>query len=404
METIRLCPGCRKPLAPNAPQGLCPECLMKGAFPSEAASGAPGWTPPPPEQLQPHFPELRIMELLGAGGMGAVYKALQERLDRAVALKILPLETARDPAFAERFAREAKALARLNHPNIVAVYDFGQSGAYYYFIMEFVEGTNLRRLIQEKTLEPRQALELVIQICTALQFAHDERIVHRDIKPENILISKRGQVKVADFGLAKLMGPRPDTSLTASRMAMGTLNYMAPEQRENSKDVDHRADIYSLGVVFYEMLTGQVPMGRFEPPSKKVQVDVRLDEVVLRALEREPERRYQQASEIKSNVETIAEAAGKSESKSPAPENPSTPVIYAKKKNRNENLGIGAVMSATGFALLFIPHWWLLGIIVMLIGGRLTLIPVCSNCRKRITRDAEVCPHCAARFQEPGRE
>jgi len=403
METIKLCSSCGKPLAPNAPKGLCPECLMKGAFPSDAVPGTTNppsrWTPPPPEQLRSHFPGLEITELLGAGGMGAVYKALQKKLDRTVALKILPLETARDPAFAERFAREAKALARLNHPNIVAVYDFGQSGAYYYFIMEFVEGTNLRQLIHDKSLEPRQALELVMQICTALQFAHDEKIVHRDIKPENILISKKGQVKIADFGLAKLLGATPDTSLTASQMAMGTLNYMAPEQRESSKDVDHRADIYSLGVVFYEMLTGQVPMGRFEPPSKKVQVDVRLDDVVLRALEREPERRYQQASEIKSNVETIAGAAGKSEPQSPTPQNPSAPVIYAKKKNRNEFLGIGAVVSATGFALFFIPHLWLLGIVVMLIGGRMTLIPVCSNCRKRITRDAEVCPHCAARFQ-----
>jgi len=380
---------------------------MKGAFPSQADPGASGppprWTPPALDQLQPHFPELEILELLGAGGMGAVYKALQKKLDRAVALKILPLETARDPAFAERFAREAKALARLNHPNIVAVYDFGQSGPYYYFIMEFVEGTNLRGLIQDKSLEPRQALELVIQICTALQFAHDERIVHRDIKPENILISKKGQVKIADFGLAKLMGPRPDSGLTASQMMMGTLNYMAPEQRENSKNVDHRADIYSLGVVFYEMLTGQVPMGRFDPPSKKVQVDVRLDEVVLRALEREPERRYQQASQIRSNVETIAGTAGKSEPKSPAAGNPRAPVIYAKKKTRSEFLGIGAVVSATGFALVLIPHWWPLGIILMLIGGRMSLVLVCSNCAKRITRDAELCPHCAARFQEaPG--
>src|SRR5208283_4133294 len=156
-----------------------------------------------------------------------------------------------------------------------------------------------------KTLGPRQALELVMQICTALQFAHDEQIVHRDIKPENILITKKGQVKIADFGLAKLLGGQPDTALTASQMVMGTLNYMAPEQRENTKEVDHRADIYSLGVVFYEMLTGEVPMGRFEPPSKKVQIDVRLDEVVLHALEREPARRYQHVSEVKTGVETI---------------------------------------------------------------------------------------------------
>ena len=296
---------------------------MRGAFPTGTEPGAghrPRWTPPDPETLKPHFPQLEILELIGAGGMGAVYRAVQKKLGRVVALKILPLETAKDPAFAERFAREAKALALLNHPNIVAVYDFGQSGEYYFFIMEFVEGANLRQLIRDKSLEPRQALELVIQICTALQFAHDEKIIHRDIKPENILISKKGQVKIADFGLAKLMGPAPDTSLTASQMVMGTLNYMAPEQRENAKDVDHRADIYSVGVVFYEMLTGQVPMGRFDPPSKKVQVDVRLDEVVLHAMEREPERRYQQVSEVKSKVEAISSNLPKEPAAGRAPE------------------------------------------------------------------------------------
>ena len=137
------------------------------------------------------------------------------------------------------------------------VYDFGQTGQYYYFVMEYVDGMNLRQLLNSQTLEPRQALELVVQICTALQYAHDEGVVHRDIKPENILLNKKGQVKIADFGLAKLLGAAPDTALTMSQAAMGTLNYMAPEQRENAQKVDHRADIYSLGVVFYEMLTGR---------------------------------------------------------------------------------------------------------------------------------------------------
>jgi predicted Ser/Thr protein kinase len=314
---------------------------MRGAFPTGTEPGAKAqparWTPPLPDQLKPHFPQLEIIELVGAGGMGAVYKAIQPKLDRRVALKILPLETAQDPAFAERFNREAKALARLNHPNIVAVYDFGQSGDYYYFVMEFVEGTNLRHLIENKSLTPRQALELVTQICAALQFAHDEKIVHRDIKPENILVSAKGQVKIADFGLAKLMGPTPDFSLTASHMMMGTVNYMAPEQRENSRDVDHRADIYSLGVVIYEMLTGQVPMGRFDPPSKKVQVDVRLDEVVLHALEREPERRYQQVSEVRSGVETITSTmpreAAKPNPTPTAPAQPTTQFLPTKTKS-----------------------------------------------------------------------
>jgi hypothetical protein len=147
-----------------------------------------------------------------------------------------------------------------------------------------------------------------MQICTALQYAHDEGVVHRDIKPENILLNKKGQVKIADFGLAKLLGTAPDKALTMSQAAMGTMNYMAPEQRQNAQNVDHRADIYSLGVVFYEMLTGEVPMGRFEPQSKKVRVDVRLDEVVLRALEREPARRYQHVSEVKTDVHNVASA------------------------------------------------------------------------------------------------
>jgi tRNA A-37 threonylcarbamoyl transferase component Bud32 len=322
MDTIRICQQCQQPLPENAPEGLCPQCLAKVALGSEPATPratininqlagqavSANRVAPDPAQLAAQFPQLEIIELLGMGGMGMVYKARQPRLDRLVALKILPVESQQHPSFAERFGREAKALAKLNHPGIVNVYDFGQTGQYYYFVMEYVDGMNLRQLLNDGTVTPRQALEIVVQICTALQYAHDKGVVHRDIKPENILINKEGQVKIADFGLAKLLGTAPDTALTMSQAAMGTLNYMAPEQRQNAQSVDHRADIYSLGVVFYEMLTGEVPMGRFEPPSKRVQVDVRLDEVVLRALEREPARRYQQASEVKSGVEAITSA------------------------------------------------------------------------------------------------
>jgi len=334
MDTTRICKACRQPLPENAPEGLCPACLAKVALGTEpaapdatinidplAAQAAPGTrVPPAPADLAAQFPQLEIIELLGMGGMGMVYKARQPRLDRLVALKILPVEAAQHPSFAERFSREAKALAKLNHPGIVDVYDFGQTAQYYFFVMEYVDGMNLRRLLQTQTLEPRQALDIVVQICTALQYAHDEGVVHRDIKPENILLNKKGQVKIADFGLAKLMGAAPDTALTMSQAAMGTLNYMAPEQRENAQKVDHRADIYSLGVVFYEMLTGEVPMGRFAPPSQKVQVDVRLDEVVLRALEREPARRYQQVSEVKTGVETITSTLPREKETPPAPE------------------------------------------------------------------------------------
>jgi tRNA A-37 threonylcarbamoyl transferase component Bud32 len=259
------------------------------------------------EEVARHFPQLEILGIQGRGGMGIVYKARQKHLDRIVALKVLPPEISRDRSFADRFAREARALARLNHPNIVSIFDSGEADGLFYFVMEFVDGTNLRQSLQAKQISPREALAIVPVICDALQYAHDMGIVHRDIKPENVLLDKKGRVKIADFGLAKLINPtNPDVSLTQNGLMMGTPKYMAPEQMDRPAEVDHRADIYSLGVVFYEMLTGELPLGRFALPSQKVQVDVRLDEVVLRTLEQKPERRYQQANEVKTQVETIA--------------------------------------------------------------------------------------------------
>jgi serine/threonine protein kinase len=290
--------------------GICPECLLKAGLESKSRTDGEPNHPPPAitvGEVAIHFPQLEIIELLGQGGMGVVFKARQSQLDRLVALKVMLPEFARESSFAERFTREARILARLNHPNIVTVYDFGQTGGFFYFLMEFVEGVNLRQSMQSGRLTPEQALTIVPRLCDALQFAHDEGVTHRDIKPENILLDRRGRVKMADFGLAKLTGEaQTDFSITATGVTMGTPKYMAPEQLENAKSVDHRADIYSLGVVFYEMLTGELPLGRFEPPSQRVQVDVRLDEIVLKALEKRPERRYQQASEVKTQVESIA--------------------------------------------------------------------------------------------------
>jgi predicted Ser/Thr protein kinase len=285
--------------------------MVKVGIGSEAGTAAadskrPHSPPPSPADIARHFPQLEVIELLGSGGMGAVYKARQREIDRLVALKILPSDAASDPGFAERFTREARALARLNHPNIVALYDFGHVNGLHYFIMEYVDGLNLRQLEQAGQLSPREALQIIPQICEALQFAHDEGIVHRDIKPENVLLDKKGRVKIADFGLARILGHEPeDFRLTRAREVMGTPHYMAPEQVEKPQSVDHRADIYSLGVVFYEMLTGELPLGKFLPPSQKVRIDVRLDDVVLRALEKEPGRRYQHASEVKTDMETI---------------------------------------------------------------------------------------------------
>ncbi|HUG89689.1 MAG TPA: protein kinase, partial [Planctomycetaceae bacterium] len=344
-DTTR-CPDCGADLPTGGTAGLCPKCLMRAGLadeePAQVAASpfaattpqTAGFIPPEPRVLAPYFPQLEILGLLGHGGMGAVYKARQRKLDRLVALKIIRPESADDPAFAERFNREARTLARLSHPHIVAVHDFGEVGpacraglagpaaassgegvparqagpTLYYFVMEYVGGPNLRELLERGDLQPAAALAIVPQICEALQYAHDEGVVHRDIKPENILLDPRGRVKIADFGLAKLsLRTAEDFTLTATHQVMGTPRYMAPEQMAGSHAVDHRADIYSLGVVFYEMLTGEVPMGHFAPPSKKSPaVDARLDDVVLRALASEPERRYQQASDLETDVEAIA--------------------------------------------------------------------------------------------------
>ncbi|MBC7855657.1 MAG: serine/threonine protein kinase, partial [Pirellulaceae bacterium] len=316
MSQAATCPRCQSPLAADAPEGLCAACLMAGGLASapSPASGSAATTPWTDEKraaviadLAPHFPQLEIIELLGQGGMGAVYKARQKHLDRFVALKVIPPEAAKDPAFAERFSREARALARLNHPNIVTVHDFGQSDGGYFLLMEFVDGLNLRQTMRSGKLSPQEALVIVPHICEALQYAHDQGIVHRDVKPENVLLDKWGRVKIADFGLAKLLTHSPqDYTLTHSMQVMGTPRYMAPEQFDHPTEVDHRADIYSLGVMFYEMLTGEIPMGRFAPPSQKVRIDIRIDEIVLRSLEKEPARRYQQASDVKTELETVA--------------------------------------------------------------------------------------------------
>ena len=337
MDTPKQCPRCGTKLAADAPNGLCPACLMKAALATGSIADDPHFTPPELAELAPRFPQLELLEFIGRGGMGAVYKARQKALDRIVALKILPPGSGSDPAFADRFTREARALAKLNHPGIVTLYEFGQLPAtaagtpeLFYFLMEFVDGVNLRQLLTSSRISPREALAIVPQICDALQYAHDQGIVHRDIKPENLLLDRRGRIKVADFGLAKIVNqdrptfpakaapsPTPanppgqtDPALTDAGKVMGTPQYMSPEQIQHPTEVDHRADIYALGVVFYQMLTGELPGQRIEPPSRKVQIDVRLDEVVLRALEKKPEHRYQQASAFKTQVETIAGDTG----------------------------------------------------------------------------------------------
>jgi serine/threonine protein kinase len=381
------CSVCDAVLPVDAPEGLCPRCLLASRVkqsehrsPYLVSTTPPRTGPfvaPTPADLALNLPQLEILELLGQGGMGAVYKARQTKLDRLVAVKILPPEWGKDPAFAERFAREAKALAKLTHPHIVSVYDFGESDGLFYLTMEYVHGVNLRQLFQERRLAPAEALAIIPQICDALQYAHEEGVVHRDIKPENILIDRKGRVKIADFGLAKLLDRPTAFALTGSQQVMGTPHYMAPEQIEKPREVDHRADIYSLGVVFYEMLTGELPLGRFAPPSERVGVDPRLDEVVLRALEREPQRRYQHASDVKSEVEALG--------REPTTTTPQTPVPQLKAESRLRDAVRQRVQApATGLLLA--------GVLTVLVGIGLvgwsgwTLASIASAPKNKETR------------------
>ena len=291
-------------------QALCADC--EAALSSDAktiALAEPGAMAAKaiPEGVElPVIPQVEIIELLGEGGMGAVFRARQTHLDRIVAVKVMRKELSLNPAFTERFEREARALAKLNHPNIVTLHDFGESDGVYYFVMEFVEGVNLRQAIRSGEMQPLQMIEIVCSVCDALQYAHQKGIVHRDIKPENVLLDMQGHVKIADFGLAHIVDDRATAArLTSSGQVMGTLHYMAPEQVEQPTGTDHRVDIYASGVLLYEMLTGELPIGNFRMPSSKG-ADQRFDDVVLHALEKDPGNRYQSASELHAELKRIS--------------------------------------------------------------------------------------------------
>jgi serine/threonine protein kinase len=341
MSQPKICGQCEKEIPAQAPFGICPICVLdlaqeKSPAPTDTESHPSAADQiPEPHQLTGKFPNLEIVSLLGHGGMGAVYLARQTSLDRIVALKVLSHSLAEDPSFTERFAREAKTLAKLTHPNIVTVFDSGQAGDASYLVMEYVDGVNLRDAIAAHEIDPSRALAIVQQVCDALQHAHDTGVIHRDIKPENILIDRNGHVKIADFGLAKLLQPQPEQySLTGTRQVLGTRNYMAPEQIENPESVDHRADLYSLGVVLYELLTGELPIGRFAPPSNKSGCSQRLDDLVMRTLEKDPGQRFQKASMIGSAVRELESSTG--------PASVRTPLVEAVTRAENvSNFSVG---------------------------------------------------------------
>ena len=246
---------------------------------SSGSGGQKGhFVPPSTSDLDAILDQYEFLDILGRGGMGAGYKANQKSLDRLVAIKILPSGLADEEdgedefKFAERFQREARAMAKLSHPNIVGVFYFGETqDGQFYIVMEYVEGSDLHALIRTGELTAVHVSGWMSQVCDALQYANEKGIVHRDIKPANIMITLEGQVKVADFGLAKLTGAdEVETKLTMTNMAMGTPDYVAPEALESGMEVDHRADLYAVGVMLYEMLTGKVPRGAWKLPSTQL--------------------------------------------------------------------------------------------------------------------------------------
>lgn len=313
------CPTCGTPISAEVLGGKCPTCLRKMALmeptvPGDTLLQTPvprrqtGWEPPTVEEVAALLPRgfYSVEGFIGRGGMGAVYKGTQTVLKRPVAIKIMRQDQAVDAEFRLRFLREAQTLARLSHPGIVNVIDCGEAGPDFLFIvMEYVEGTDLMEVLAANPMTEDVALEILPQICEALQFAHENGIVHRDIKPSNILITSDGRVKLADFGLAKLMDSG-STLLTRSNVGMGTPDYAAPEQFMPGAAVDLRADIYALGVLIYRMITGDLPRGAWKPPSHSAAVHPKWDEVVRQAMQPRPEERHSSASLVSADLMKIS--------------------------------------------------------------------------------------------------
>jgi serine/threonine protein kinase len=262
--------------------------------PGLAAGAATAFVPPPMEEVAALLPEFQFLSLIGVGGMSVVYLARQTSSGGLVAIKVMPPPYEDQIEDAERFIREAETMSRLVHPHIVAVFECGQtSEGHLFLVMEYVEGADLHRVIRSGKVNAGNAYGLIDQLCDAVQYAHDQGVAHRDIKPANILITTDGQVKMADFGLARDLA---DT--TVADDGYGTPDYAAPERYIAGAVVDHRADIYSLGVVIHEMLTGETPRQAARHGGAKL--PDAFTGVMSKCLMIDPARRYQSAREVKS--------------------------------------------------------------------------------------------------------
>lgn len=258
------------------------------------------------EDLAPLFPGYEFEGLIATGGMGAVYRAVQRSLDRTVAIKVLPSEFSRDEVFCRNFEAEAKAMARLNHPNLIGVYDFGEAAGMLFIVMEYVPGRSLYEASHGKVVAPTEAARIVAAVCDGLTHAHENGILHRDIKPSNILLDQQSRPKIGDFGLARPV----ETKTQEGEEIFGTPHYTAPEVVQAPHQVDNRADIFSVGVMLHELLTGKLPASDTRPASVISRCDPRFDAIIRRATQTLPEMRQASAGEIARELRSIASSGG----------------------------------------------------------------------------------------------
>ncbi len=271
-----------------------------------SAHPAPEFETPSPGELSNLLPQLDVQRFVARGGMGAVYYAIQRHLEREVALKILPPDIG-DPGFRSRFSLEAKAMARMNHPNLAQLYDFGEAEGLLWMAQEWIDGPSFYSRYQQGPLSEEEAVALVCQVCDGLAYAHRHDIVHRDVKPENIMWNSEGVVKLTDFGLARATRSGPSHLRNEQEARFLTEEYAAPEMFDLNVEIDHRADIFAVGVLAYEGLTGKRPSGEYRPPSEaQPSLGERFDLVLAKAMQHDRNKRYNDCAEFKRDFEAAA--------------------------------------------------------------------------------------------------
>src|SRR5882724_5162775 len=313
-NTARVCAKCGATVFADAPRGFCSVCLFRtglGSLNDESDHAEEA------NRMEMEFGDYALLEEIGRGGQGVVYRARQKSLNRTVALKVIGLGQWSTTPHLRRFRHEAEAAARLEHPQIVPIYEIGERDGSCYFSMKFIVGGQLDAILKREPMSIRRAAELLVKIARTVQFAHERGILHRDIKPGNILLDRHGEPHLTDFGLARLI--EHQSTITNSFDVLGTPSYMAPEQAAGrTKELTPAADVYSLGAVFYDMLTGEPPFAGgttyetirmvleaepHNPRTRNTKLDVDLATICLKCLEKDPTRRYQSAGALADDVE-----------------------------------------------------------------------------------------------------